>query len=142
MTKKQVMPIEQAEAELIELFEEMEIDTDVESMLPDNAEGFSNTLRNLAMPITKGRAIISDGEYVLTLRKPFGEGENKETTITISEPSGAAWDAMKTAGRKDNGMKGTMLFCATMVGIPYIQLTKLPASDFKIVKEFALLFMV
>lgn len=139
MTKSNVqIPLEAAEAELITLFEAMDIDTDVDSMLPDNAEGFKNTLRNLAVPITKGKAIIDGDSYILTLKKPLGE----QGTLSISEPDGLAWDAMKGAGKKDNGTKGVMLFAASMVGIPYAQLVKLPASDFKIIKEFSLLFLV
>lgn len=138
MTKSKItISIEQAEAELLNLLEAMDIDTDVDSMLPDNAEGFKNTLRNLAVPITKGKAIIDGNSYILTLKNPLGD----EKTLTISEPNGSAWDAMQAAGKKDNGTKGVMLFSATMVKIPYAQLVKLPASDFKVIKEFALLFL-
>ena len=46
--KKQVMPIEQAEAELIELFDAMSIDTDIDSMLDDDRKDFESKLRTLS----------------------------------------------------------------------------------------------
>jgi len=137
MTKKQVMPIEQAETELIELFNAMSIDTDVDSMLEDDRKDFESKLRTLARPIANGQAIIDGESYVLTLKKALGD----EKTITISEPTGNAWAQMDKAG-KNQEMKKLMMFVSGFTGVPYAQIGKLVNSDVKILKEFALLFLV
>lgn len=134
---KQVMPIEAAEAELIELLDSMDIDTDVDSMLEDDAKDFKDKLRTLAKPIMMGRAIVDGDSYVLTLKKPIGDDEK---TITITEPGGTAWEMMDKGG-KNQDMKKLMMFIAGMVGVPYVQINRLPNSDLKILKEFALLFL-
>lgn len=134
---KQVMPIEAAEAELIELLDSMDIDTDVDSMLEDDAKDFKDKLRTLAKPIVMGRAIVDGDSYVLTLKKPISDTEK---TITITEPGGTAWEMMDKGG-KNQDMKKLMMFIAGMVGVPYVQINRLPNSDLKILKEFALLFL-
>lgn len=133
---KQVMPIEQAEAELIELFQAMDIDTDVDSMLEDDRLDFQNKLRTLARPISLGRAIVDADSYVLTLKKPLGD----DKTVTITEPCGNAWEQMDKGG-KNQDMKKLLMFVSGMIGFPYAQVSKLPNSDLKILKEFALLFL-
>ncbi len=134
---KQVMPIEAAEAELVELLDAMDIDTDVDSMLEDDAKDFKDKLRTLAKPIMMGRAIVDGDSYVLTLKKPISDDEK---TITINEPGGTAWEMMDKGG-KNQDMKKLMMFIAGMVGVPYVQINRLPNSDLKILKEFALLFL-
>lgn len=131
------IPLEAAEAELITLFEAMDIDTDVDSMLEDDAKDFKDKLRTLAKPISLGRAIVDGDSYVLTLKKPIGENEK---VITIKEPGGLAWEMMDKGG-KNQDMKKLMMFISGMVGVPYVQICKLPNSDLKILKEFALLFL-
>jgi hypothetical protein len=138
MTKSNVqIPLEAAEAELITLFEAMDIDTDVDSMLEDDAKDFKDKLRTLAKPISLGRAIVDGDSYVLTLKKPISENEK---VITIKEPGGLAWEMMDKGG-KNQDMKKLMMFISGMVGVPYVQICKLPNSDLKILKEFALLFL-
>ena len=140
MTKSNVqIPLEAAEAELITLLEAMDIDTDVDSMLEDDAKDFKDKLRTLAKPISLGRAIVDGDSYVLTLKKPLDK-EGSEKTITISEPGGLAWEMMDKGG-KNQDMKKLMMFISGMVGVPYVQICKLPNSDLKILKEFALLFL-
>ena len=131
------IPLEAAEAELITLFEAMDIDTDVDSMLEDDAKDFKDKLRTLAKPISLGRAIVDGDSYVLTLKKPISENEK---VITIKEPGGLAWEMMDKGG-KNQDMKKLMMFISGMVGVPYVQVCKLPNSDLKILKEFALLFL-
>ncbi|AUR95123.1 putative tail protein [Vibrio phage 1.201.B._10N.286.55.F1] len=137
MTKKISIPQEAAEAELITLLDAMDIDTDVDSMLEDDAKDFKDKLRTLAKPIMMGRAIVDGDSYVLTLKKPISDTEK---TITITEPGGAAWEMMDKGG-KNQDMKKLMMFIAGMVGVPYVQINRLPNSDLKILKEFALLFL-
>lgn len=138
MTKSNVqIPLEAAEAELITLFEAMDIDTDVDSMLEDDAKDFKDKLRTLAKPISLGRAIVDGDSYVLTLKKPISDNEK---AITIKEPGGLAWEMMDKGG-KNQDMKKLMMFISGMVGVPYVQICKLPNSDLKILKEFALLFL-
>lgn len=138
MTKSKVqIPQEAAEAELITLLDAMDIDTDVESMLEDDAKEFKDKLRTLAKPIMNGRAVVDGDSYVLTLKKPISDTEK---TITITEPGGTAWEMMDKGG-KGQDMKKLMMFIAGMVGVPYVQINKLPNSDLKILKEFALLFL-
>lgn len=138
MTKSQVkIPQEAAEAELITLLDSMDIDTDVDSMLEDDAKDFKDKLRTLAKPIMNGRAIVDGDSYVLTLKKPISDTEK---TITITEPGGTAWEMMDKGG-KNQDMKKLMMFIAGMVGVPYVQINRLPNSDLKILKEFALLFL-
>ena len=137
MTKKISIPQEAAEAELITLLDAMDIDTDVDSMLEDDAKDFKDKLRTLAKPIMTGRAIVDGDSYVLTLKKPIGDDEK---TITITEPGGTAWVTMDKGG-KNQDMKKLMMFIAGMVGVPYVQINRLPNSDLKILKEFALLFL-
>ena len=137
MTKKISIPQEAAEAELITLLDAMDIDTDVDSMLEDDAKDFKDKLRTLAKPIMTGRAIVDGDSYVLTLKKPIGDDEK---TITITEPGGTAWEMMDKGG-KNQDMKKLMMFIAGMVGVPYVQINRLPNSDLKILKEFALLFL-
>ena len=134
---KLVMPIEQAEAELITLFEAMDIDTDVEAMLEDDRKDFQGKLSTLAKAITTGRAVVDGDSYVLTLKKPLGDTK----TLTIAEPTGRAWEMMDKGG-KNQEMKKLMMFISGVVGEPYAQISKLPNSDLKILKEFALLFLV
>ena len=136
MTKKISIPQEAAEAELITLLDAMDIDTDVDSMLEDDAKDFKDKLRTLAKPIMMGRAIVDGDSYVLTLKKPISDDEK---TITITEPGGTAWEMMDKGG-KNQDMKKLMMFIAGMVGAPYVQINRLPNSDLKILKEFALLF--
>ncbi len=137
MTKKISIPQEAAEAELITLLDAMDIDTDVDSMLEDDAKDFKDKLRTLAKPIMMGRAIVDGDSYVLTLKKPISDDEK---TITITEPGGTAWEMMDKGG-KNQDMKKLMMFIAGMVGVPYVQINRLPNSDLKILKEFALLFL-
>jgi hypothetical protein len=137
MTKNISIPLEAAEAELTTLFEAMDIDTDVDSMLEDDAKDFKDKLRTLAKPISLGRAIVDGDSYVLTLKKPISDNEN---TIAIKEPGGLAWEMMDKGG-KNQDMKKLMMFISGMVGVPYVQICKLPNSDLKILKEFALLFL-
>ncbi len=137
MTKKISIPQEAAEAELITLLYSMDIDTDVDSMLEDDAKDFKDKLRTLAKPIMMGRAIVDGDSYVLTLKKPISDDEK---TITITEPGGTAWEMMDKGG-KNQDMKKLMMFIAGMVGVPYVQINRLPNSDLKILKEFALLFL-
>lgn len=137
MTKKISIPQEAAEAELITLLDAMDIDTDVDSMLEDDAKDFKDKLRTLAKPIMMGRAIVDGDSYVLTLKKPISDTEK---TITITEPGGTAWEMMDKGG-KNQDMKKLMMFIAGMVGVPYVQINRLPNSDLKILKEFALLFL-
>ncbi|AUR81988.1 putative tail protein [Vibrio phage 1.017.O._10N.286.55.C11] len=137
MTKKISIPQEAAEAELITLLDAMDIDTDVDSMLEDDAKDFKDKLRTLAKPIMTGRAIVDGDSYVLTLKKPISDDEK---TITITEPGGTAWEMMDKGG-KNQDMKKLMMFIAGMVGVPYVQINRLPNSDLKILKEFALLFL-
>ena len=137
MTKSISIPQEAAEAELITLLDSMEIDTDVDSMLEDDAKDFKDKLRTLAKPIMMGRAIVDGDSYVLTLKKPISDTEK---TITITEPGGTAWEMMDKGG-KNQDMKKLMMFIAGMVGVPYVQINRLPNSDLKILKEFALLFL-
>ncbi|AUR81417.1 hypothetical protein NVP1005O_20 [Vibrio phage 1.005.O._10N.286.48.F2] len=137
MTKKISIPQEAAEAELITLLDAMDIDTDVNSMLEDDAKDFKDKLRTLAKPIMMGRAIVDGDSYVLTLKKPISDTEK---TITITEPGGTAWEMMDKGG-KNQDMKKLMMFIAGMVGVPYVQINRLPNSDLKILKEFALLFL-
>ncbi len=137
MTKKISIPQEAAEAELITLLDAMDIDTDVDSMLEDDAKDFKDKLRTLAKPIMLGRAIVDGDSYVLTLKKPISDDEK---TITITEPGGTAWEMMDKGG-KNQDMKKLMMFIAGMVGVPYVQINRLPNSDLKILKEFALLFL-
>ncbi len=137
MTKKISIPQEAAEAELITLLDAMDIDTDVDSMLEDDAKDFKDKLRTLAKPIMTGRAIVDGDSYVLTLKKPISDTEK---TITITEPGGTAWEMMDKGG-KNQDMKKLMMFIAGMVGVPYVQINRLPNSDLKILKEFALLFL-
>ncbi len=137
MTKKISIPQEAAEAELITLLDAMDIDTDVNSMLEDDAKDFKDKLRTLAKPIMTGRAIVDGDSYVLTLKKPISDTEK---TITITEPGGTAWEMMDKGG-KNQDMKKLMMFIAGMVGVPYVQINRLPNSDLKILKEFALLFL-
>ena len=137
MTKKISIPQEAAEAELITLLDSMDIDTDVDSMLEDDAKDFKDKLRTLAKPIMTGRAIVDGDSYVLTLKKPISDDEK---TITITEPGGTAWEMMDKGG-KNQDMKKLMMFIAGMVGVPYVQINRLPNSDLKILKEFALLFL-
>lgn len=137
MTKKISIPQEAAEAELITLLDSMDIDTDVDSMLEDDAKDFKDKLRTLAKPIMTGRAIVDGDSYVLTLKKPISDTEK---TITITEPGGTAWEMMDKGG-KNQDMKKLMMFIAGMVGVPYVQINRLPNSDLKILKEFALLFL-
>lgn len=137
MTKKISIPQEAAEAELITLLDAMDIDTDVDSMLEDDAKDFKDKLRTLSKPIMMGRAIVDGDSYVLTLKKPISDDEK---TITITEPGGTAWEMMDKGG-KNQDMKKLMMFIAGMVGVPYVQINRLPNSDLKILKEFALLFL-
>lgn len=137
MTKNISIPQEAAEAELITLLDSMDIDTDVDSMLEDDAKDFKDKLRTLAKPISLGRAIVDGDSYVLTLKKPISENEK---VITIKEPGGLAWEMMDKGG-KNQDMKKLMMFISGMVGVPYVQICKLPNSDLKILKEFALLFL-
>ncbi len=137
MTKSISIPQEAAEAELITLLDSMDIDTDVDSMLEDDAKDFKDKLRTLAKPIMMGRAIVDGDSYVLTLKKPISDTEK---TITITEPGGTAWEMMDKGG-KNQDMKKLMMFIAGMVGVPYVQINRLPNSDLKILKEFALLFL-
>lgn len=137
MTKNISIPQEAAEAELITLLDSMDIDTDVDSMLEDDAKDFKDKLRTLAKPIMNGRAIVDGDSYVLTLKKPISDTEK---TITITEPGGSAWEMMDKGG-KNQDMKKLMMFIAGMVGVPYVQINRLPNSDLKILKEFALLFL-
>lgn len=137
MTKSISIPLEAAEAELITLFEAMDIDTDVDSMLEDDAKDFKDKLRTLAKPISLGRAIVDGDSYVLTLKKPISDNEK---AITIKEPGGLAWEMMDKGG-KNQDMKKLMMFISGMVSVPYVQICKLPNSDLKILKEFALLFL-
>ncbi|AUR86531.1 putative tail protein [Vibrio phage 1.086.O._10N.222.51.F8] len=137
MTKKISIPQDAAEAELITLLDAMDIDTDVNSMLEDDAKDFKDKLRTLAKPIMTGRAIVDGDSYVLTLKKPISDDEK---TITITEPGGTAWEMMDKGG-KNQDMKKLMMFIAGMVGVPYVQINRLPNSDLKILKEFALLFL-
>lgn len=137
MTKNISIPQEAAEAELITLLDSMDIDTDVDSMLEDDAKDFKDKLRTLTKPIMNGRAIVDGDSYVLTLKKPISDTEK---TITIKEPGGTAWEMMDKGG-KNQDMKKLMMFIAGMVEVPYVQINRLPNSDLKILKEFALLFL-
>ena len=102
-----------------------------------DAKDFKDKLRTLAKPIMMGRAIVDGDSYVLTLKKPISDTEK---TITITEPGGTAWEMMDKGG-KNQDMKKLMMFIAGMVGVPYVQINRLPNSDLKILKEFALLFL-
>lgn len=140
MTKAKVtMPIEIAEAELIQLLDSMDIETDVSSMLEDDAKSFKEILRTLAKPIANGKAVIDGDSYVLTLKKPLDK-DGTEKTISISEPSGLAWELIDRA-KKGEDIKKLMRFAEGFTGVPYAQIRTMPNSDLKILRVFAQLFL-
>lgn len=140
MTKSKVtMPIELAEAELIQLLDSMDIDTDIDSMLEDDAKDFKDILRTLAKPIANGKAVIDGDSYVLTLKKPLDKG-GTEKTISISEPSGLAWELIDRA-KKGEEIKKLLRFAEGFTGVPYAQIRMMPNSDLKILRVFAQLFL-
>ena len=137
MTKSNIkIPLEAAEAELIALLDAMDIDTDVDSMVEEDAKDFTDMVRTLSKPITSGKAIIDGESYVLTLKKPIGD----EKTITINEPSGLAWELIDRA-KKGEEIKKLLRFAEGFTGVPYAQIRNLPNSDLKILRVFAQLFL-
>ena len=136
---KNVVDPQIAESELVALLEEMSIDTDVDLMTEDDAKEFKDIVRTLTIPMIKGKAYVDGSSYILNLKKPLDK-DGVEKTISISEPSGLAWELIDRA-KKGEDIKKLLRFAEGFTGVPYAQIRSMPNSDLKILRVFAQLFL-
>ena len=128
--------LEQAKQEVIGFLQEHELETDTEQMLDEDAKEFNEIVEVIAKPVAKGRAVIDGDSYILTLLKAQGE----LTTVTVSGMTAADMFASDKA-KKNDEMAKTGQMIASMVGIPFVQVTRLRSQDFMLLSRLSMLFM-
>ena len=134
---KNKITLEQAKSEVIGYLDAHYVDTDVETMLDEDAKEFNEVVLSIAKPVMRGDAVIDGKDYVLTLSEPQGDLK----TITVSGLKTYQLKAMDES-KKNHTMSGSIKMIAAMVKVPAVQIDNLPAREFSLLSKLSALFMV
>jgi hypothetical protein len=131
------IPRDMAEAEFERFAEYWDIDTDVDSMSPEDKDSFEGQKSRIIRAVMSGRAVVeSTGELTYTLREAVGNHEK----ITFKMPKGEAFIEMDKHKERQSMHKVATLV-SKMTGVHSSLLSRFNGNDMKFCLGFAGLFL-
>jgi hypothetical protein len=128
---------EVAEQDFERFAEYWDIDTETETMSPEDRDSFEGQKSRILRAIKNGRAAIGDdGKLTYKLREPIGEYES----LTFKLPRGDAFISMDKHKERQS-MHKIQTLIAGMTGVPSSLLSRLNGIDMKFGMGVASLFL-
>lgn len=140
MANKYVMSAEQANEELVDWFESMDIVFEPAEMDEESREDFEKYSRTLTRALRTGHVVISGDDLLVHLKSKTSDGTLIRTApLKFAEPKGHDWAAMDTIKKGD--VKKMYAMFASVTETDMALMNSLAERDLAIVRAIMQLFL-